>query len=140
MIAYLRAGLVLAVLSLTAWGGWTARAWLEDSRALDQAKQERDAAIGRERAAEANAAEAEAKAAEAEKTRAKIAGELAQEKAKIHDEVQTVVKRVPVYIGGSDCALDADGVRDLNAARGATLPDARRFVDDGPRTTRSDTP
>jgi hypothetical protein len=133
VIAYLRAGLVLVVLGLTAWGGWTARAWLEDSRALDQAKQERDAAIERERAAET-------KAAEAEKTRAKIAGELAQEKAKIHDQVQTVVKRVPVYIGGSDCALDVDGVRDLNTARGAALPDARRFADEGPRTTRSDTP
>jgi hypothetical protein len=133
VIAYLRAGLVLVVLGLTAWGGWTARAWLEDSRALDQAKAERDAAIERERAAET-------KAAEAEKTRAKIAGELAQEKAKIHDQVQTVVKRVPVYIGGSDCALDVDGVRDLNTARGAALPDARRFADDGPRTTRSDSP
>ena len=133
MISYIRAGLVLAVLGLSAWGGWTARAWLEDSRELDQAKQERDLAIERERAAEA-------KAREAETMRAKIAGELQTEKANIHDQVQTVVKRVPVYLGGADCALDADGVSDLNTARGATLPDARRFVDDGPRTTRSDTP
>lgn len=133
MISYIRAGLVLAVLSLTAWGGWTARSWLEDSRELDQAKQERDAAIARERAAES-------KATAVETARAKIAGELAKERAKIHDEVQPIIKRVPVYIGGTDCALDADGVRDLNTARGAAVPDARRFVDDGPRTTRSDSP
>lgn len=133
MISYIRAGLVLAVLGLTAWGGWTARAWLEDSRDLDQAKAERDAAIGRERAAEA-------KAAEVEKERARIAGELTKERAKIHAEVQPIIKRIPVYIGGSDCALDADGVRDLNTARGAAMPDARRLVDGGPFTTRADTP
>lgn len=132
-VAYIRAGLVLVVLSLTAWGGWTARAWLEDSRDLDQAKAERDAAIGRERAAET-------KAADAEKARARIAGELEQERAKIHAEVQPIIKRVPVYIGGSDCALDVDGVRDLNTARGAALPDARRLVDGRPVATRPDTP
>jgi hypothetical protein len=133
VIPYIRAALVLVVLSLAAWGGWTARAWLEDSRALDQAKAERDAAIARERAAET-------KATEVEKERARIAGELTKEKAKIHAEVQPIIKRVPVYIGGSDCALDVDGVRDLNTARGAALPYARRFVDGRPVTTRPDTP
>lgn len=132
MISYIRAGLVLAVLSLTAWGGWTARAWLEDSRALDQAKQERDAAIARERAAET-------KATEVETARAKIAGELAKEKAKIHAVVEPIIKRVPVYIGGSDCALDADGVRDLNTARGAAVPNARRRLVGETYTSRPDT-
>jgi len=133
LISYIRAGLVLVVLGLTAWGGWTARAWLEDSRDLDQAIAERDKAIERERAAET-------KAADVEKERARIAGELAKERAQIHAEVQPIIKRIPVYIGGSDCALDADGVRDLNTARGAAVPDARRFADDGPHTTRPDTP
>lgn len=130
---YIRAGVLLTSVAVACWSGWTIRAWLDDSRELKKVEQERDAAIDRERAAEANAKVAETK-------RAKIAGELEKEKAKIHVQVQTVIKRIPVYIGGSDCALDADGVRDLNTARGATLPDARRFVDDGPRTTRSDTP
>lgn len=132
MIAYVRAGLVLAVLGLTAWGGWTARAWLEDSKDLDQAKEERDAAIARERAAEA-------KATAVETARAKIAGELAKEKAKIHAEIEPIIKRVPVYIGGSDCALDVDGVRDLNAARGAIVPDAGRRLVGETYTSRPDT-
>lgn len=121
MSAYIRVALVLAVLSLTAWGGWTARAWLEDSRALDQAKQERDAAIGRERAAEA-------KAAEAEKTRAKIAGELAQEKAKIHETTRPIIKRIPVYVDRGNCNISVDGVRALNSARGAVVPSPERRV------------
>jgi len=130
-VAYIRAGLVLVVLGLTAWGGWTARAWLEDSRALDQAKQERDAAIGRERAAEA-------KAAAVEKTRAKIAGELEAERAKIHAETKTIIKRIPVYINRGDCSLDPGGVSDLNTARGAILPDAERRVVGETVTRRAD--
>jgi hypothetical protein len=131
VIAYLRGGLVLAVLGLTAWGGWTARAWLEDSRALDQAKAERDAAIGRERAAEA-------KATEVETARAKIAGELEQERAKIHADVRTVIKRIPVYINRGDCTLDPRGVSDLNTARGAIVPDAERRVVGETITRRAD--
>jgi len=131
VIAYVRAGLVLAVLGLTAWGGWTARAWLEDSRDLDQAKAERDAAIGRERAAEA-------KAAEVQTARAKIAGELAQEKAKIHADVRTIIKRVPVYVNRDDCTLDPRGVSDLNTARGAVVPNAERRVVGETITRRAD--
>lgn len=132
-MGYLRLGAILLVLGLTAWGGWTARAWLEDSRDLDQARAERDAAIERERAAETKAQEVEAK-------RAKIAGELATEKAKINATIQPIIKRVPIYIGGSDCALDVDGVRDINTARGATVPHAGRLADDGHRTTRTNPP
>jgi len=131
VIAYLRGALVLVVLGLTAWGGWTARAWLEDSRALDQAKAERDAAIGRERAAET-------KAAEVETARAKIAGELEQERAKIHADVRTVIKRIPVYINRGDCSLDPRGVSDLNTARGAVVPDAERRVVGETITRRAD--
>lgn len=131
MIAYIRAGLVLVVLGLTAWGGWTARAWLEGSRDLDQAKQERDAAIARERAAEA-------KATKVETARAKIAGDLEKEKAKIHAEVQPVIKRIPVYINRSDCTLDPRGVSDLNTARGAVVPHAERRVVGETITRRAD--
>lgn len=130
---YIRAGVLLTSVAVAGWSGWTIRAWLDDSRELKKVEQERDAAIERERSAEAKAKAAETK-------RAKIAGELETEKAKIHDQVQTVIKRVPVYLGGADCALDADSVRDLNTARGAALPDARRFVDGRPVTTRPDTP
>lgn len=120
-IAYIRAGLVLAVLGLTAWGGWTARAWLEDSRELDQAKEERDRAIERERAAEA-------KATAVETERAKIAGELEKERAKIHETTRPIIKRIPVYVDRGACTLSVDGVRDLNAARGAIVPNAERRV------------
>ena len=130
---YIRAGVLLTSVAVAGWSGWTIRAWLDDSRELKKVEQERDRAIERERAAET-------RATNAEKTRARIATELETEKAKIHDQVQPVIKRVPVYLGGADCALDPDGVRDLNTARGAVVPDARRFVDGGPRTTRSDTP
>jgi hypothetical protein len=130
---YIRAGVLLTSLAVAGWSGWTIRAWLDDSRELKKVEQERDAAIDRERAAEAKAKAAETK-------RAEIAGELETEKANIHDQVQTVIKRIPVYIGGSDCALDVDGVRDLNAARGAVVPDARRLVDGRAVTRRSDSP
>lgn len=130
---YIRAGVLLTSVAVAGWSGWTIRAWLDDSRELKKVEQERDQAIQRERAAET-------RAKEVEKVRAKIAGELEQEKAKIHDQLQTVIKRVPVYIGGSDCALDVDGVRDLNAARGAVVPDARRLVDGRAITRRIDTP
>ena len=131
MISYIRAGLVLVVLGLTAWGGWTARAWLEDSRELDQARAERDAAIERERAAET-------KATEAEKTRAKIAGELATERAKIHAETAPIIKRIPVYVDRGACTISVDGVRALNSARGAILPDAERRVVGETVTRRAD--
>lgn len=121
MISYIRAGLVLAVLGLTAWGGWTARAWLEDSRELDQAKAERDKAIERERAAET-------KATEIEKERARIAGDLEKERAKIHETTRPIIKRIPVYVDRGACTLSVDGVRDLNAARGAIVPNAERRV------------
>lgn len=130
---YIRAGVLLSSVAVAGWSGWTIRAWLDDSRELKKVEQERDAAVARERAAET-------KAKAVEKVRAKIAGELEQEKAKIHDQVQTVIKRIPVYIGGADCALDVDGVRDLNAARGAVLPDARRLVDGRAVTSRPDSP
>lgn len=130
---YIRAGVLLTSVAVAGWSGWTIRAWLDDSRELKKVEQERDDAIKRERAAEAKAKETETK-------RAKIAGELETEKAKIHDQVQPVIKRVPVYLGGADCALDVDGVRDLNAARGAVLPDARRLVDGRTVTRRSDSP
>lgn len=130
---YIRAGVLLTSVVAAGWGGWTIRAWLDDSRELKKVEQERDAAIERERAAEAKAKEAETK-------RAKIAGELETEKAKIHDQIRTITKRVPVYLGGADCALDADGVRDLNAARGAVVPDAGRLVDGRAITRRSDSP
>lgn len=112
MIQYIRAGLVLVVLGLTAWGGWTARAWLEDSRDLDQAKAERDAAIGRERAAET-------KAADAEKARARIAGELEKEKANIRTQTRTIIKHIPTYVDRRDCTVSPDGIKQLNNARGA---------------------
>ncbi len=131
MISYIRAGLVLVVLGLTAWGGWTARAWLEDSRELDQARAERDAAIERERAAET-------KATEAEKTRAKIAGELATERAKIHAETAPIIKRIPVYVDRGNCNISVDGVRALNSARGAIVPDAERRVVGETITRRAD--
>lgn len=130
---YIRAGVLLSSVAVAGWSGWTIRAWLDDSRELKKVELERDQAIQRERAAET-------RTKEVEKVRAKIAGELEQEKAKIHDQVQAVIKRVPVYIGGANCALDVDGVRDLNAARGAVVPDAGRLADDGPRTSHSDTP
>lgn len=129
---YIRAGVLLTSVAVAGWSGWTIRAWLDDSRELKKVEQERDTAIERERAAEAKAKAAETK-------RAKIAGELETEKAKIHVQVQPVIKRVPVYIGGSDCALDADGVRDLNAARGAALPDAGRRLVGETYTSRPDT-
>lgn len=131
MISYIRAGLVLVVLGLTAWGGWTARAWLEDSRDLDQAKAERDAAIGRERAAET-------KAAEVEKERARIAGELTKERAKIHAEVQPIIKRIPVYVDRGNCSLSIDGVRALNSARGAIVSNAERRIAGETITRRAD--
>jgi hypothetical protein len=131
VISYIRAGLVLAVLSLTAWGGWTARAWLEDSRALDQAKQERDAAIARERAAET-------KATEVETARAKIAGELATERAKIHADTAPIIKRIPVYVDRGACNISVDGVRALNSARGAILPNAERRIAGETITRRAD--
>lgn len=131
MISYIRAGLVLVVLGLTAWGGWTARAWLEDSRELDQAKAERDKAIERERAAET-------KATEVEKQRAKIAGELAQERAKIHETTRPIIKRIPVYVDRGNCSLGVDGVRDLNAARGAIVPNAERRIAGESITRRAD--
>lgn len=131
MIAYVRAGLVLVVLGLTAWGGWTARAWLEDSRDLDQAKQERDAAIARERAAEA-------KATKVETARAKIAGELAKERAKIHADTAPIIKRIPVYVDRGACTLSVDGLRALNTARGAVLPNAERRVAGETVTRRAD--
>ena len=134
MIAYIRLGLILAALGLSAWGGWAARSWLDDSRELKKVAAERDEAIKRERAADRRAREAET-------SRAKIAGELETEKGRIHAETAPIIKRVPVYIGGSDCALDVDGVRNLNAARGAgSVPNARRLVDDGPRESRADSP
>lgn len=112
MISYIRAGLVLAVLSLTAWGGWTARAWLEDSRELDQAKEERDAAIARERAAEA-------KATAVETVRAKIAGELEKEKANIRTQTRTIIKHIPTYVDRRDCTVSPEGIKQLNNARAA---------------------
>lgn len=130
---YIRAGVLLTSVAVAGWSGWTIRAWLDDSRELKKVEQERDAAIDRERAAEARAKAAETK-------RAKIAGELQTEKAKIHDQVQPVIKRVPVYLGGADCALDVDSVRDLNTARGAVLPDAGRLVDGRAVTRRPDSP
>lgn len=131
MTAYIRTGLVLAVLCLTAWGGWKARAWLEDSRALDQANAERDAAIERERAAEI-------KAQDVEKARAKIAGELATERAKIHATVAPIIKRIPVYVDRGSCRVSVDGVRAINSARGAIVPDAERRTNDHAITRRAD--
>lgn len=131
MISYIRAGLVLVVLGLTAWGGWTARAWLEDSRELDQAREERDKAIERERAAET-------RATEAEKIRGKIAGELEKERAKIHETTRPIIKRIPVYVDRGACTLSVDGVRDLNAARGAIVPNAERRIAGESITRRAD--
>ena len=130
-VTAIRVGLVLVVLGLSAWGGWTARSWLEDSHALEKANKERDAAFARER-------QAETKAQEAETARAKSAADLAAEKAKIHAQVAPIIKRVPVYIGGGDCALPPDSVSDLNAARGATVPDAQRRIAGEAWTTRPD--
>lgn len=129
--AYIRAGLVLVVLGLAAWGGWATRGWLEDSHALEKANKERDAAQDRERAAERKAQEAEA-------ARAKSAADLKAEKDKVHAEIAPIIKRVPVYIGGSDCALPPDSVSELNAARGSTMPDAERRVTGETWTTRPD--
>lgn len=129
--AYIRVGLVLAVLGLSAWGGWATRGWLEDSHALEKANKERDAAQDRERAAEQRAREAET-------ARAKSAAELKAEKDKVHADIAPIIKRVPVYIGGSDCALSPDGVSELNTARGATVPDAERRLTDDTWTTRPD--
>jgi hypothetical protein len=62
----------------------------------------------------------------------------AQAKATAEVERDAAVERERA--AGGDCALGVDGVRDLNAARGAQLPSARRLADDGPRISRSDTP
>lgn len=128
---YIRLAIVLAALGLSAWGGWTTRAWLEDSRALDKVTAERDAAIKRERAAEMKAKEVEA-------ARAKIAGELETEKAKIHAETKPIIKRIPIYVDRSTCTLSPDGVSKLNTARGAIVPDAERRIVGETFTSRTD--
>ena len=128
-----RAGLYGLLAAGLIIGALTVNGWRTDAQAKAKAEVERDAAVDRERAAGV------AQRA-AERARQEIADALKKEEAKNHVEIQEVIKRVPVYLGGGDCALDVDGVRDLNAARGAQLPGARRLADDGPRVARSDTP
>lgn len=117
MIAYIRFGIVLAALGLSAWGGWAVRAWFDDSGELKRVTKERDAALDRERIAARQANDAEA-------ARVKTSKELDAEKAKIHAEVAPIIKRIPVYIDRNNCTISPDGLRALNVARGATMPDA----------------
>jgi hypothetical protein len=111
MLTYIRAGLILAVLGLSAWGGWTARAWLEDSHELDQAKQERDDAIKRERAAETKASEANDARLAAEKA---LQAKEAQTVERVKIVKQTVIKHVKA---NPDCDIPDPVASELQRLR-----------------------
>ena len=119
MITYIRAGLIIAVLGLSAWGGWTARAWLEDSHELDQAKQERDDAIKRERAAETKASEANDARLAAQKA-------LQAKEAKTVERVKIVKQTVTKYVPqNAECDLNDIVAGQLQRLReGADMPPA----------------
>jgi hypothetical protein len=132
MLAYAKLAAAAAVVGLLLWFGWTVAEWRSRAHEADRLEQERDAAIGRERAALAR----ESAAADARVVDAQDRQKKTEER---HEQARQIVKRIPVYIDRNSCSLNVDGVRDLNLARGTVVSGSQRRLAGETFTTRTDT-
>ena len=108
----IKAVAAVAAIALVWWIVSTVDGWRSDALTKAKAVQERDAAIERERVAGI-------KQRAAERAQSKASAELIAERAKDHEKIVPIIKRVPVYVDRGSCTLSVDGVRALNDARGA---------------------
>jgi hypothetical protein len=131
MLAWAKLAAAAAVVGLLLWSGWTFAAWRSRAHEADKLEQERDAAIGRERAAVAReSAAAAARVADAQGRQ--------QKTDERHEQARQIIKRIPVFVDRNSCALNPDGVHDLNVARGAVVPSPQRRLAGDTFTTRTD--
>lgn len=110
-MTYLRWGLSLGLIASLILAGWLANGWRIEAKEASQLREERDAAIKRERAAELMKAE--------------LQTQLRNKEVKVEKQYVEIVRNIPVYVDRSTCTVSADGVRALNRIRGVPQPSGK---------------